>query len=63
MATVLAVTVGLLLKLAETVTVFGVGSDAGAVYRPLASIVPTVVLPPAVPFTAQITVFELLFDT
>jgi hypothetical protein len=62
-ATVFAVTLELLLKLAETVTVFGVGSDPGAVYSPLASIVPMVLLPPVVPFTAQVTPFAVLLDT
>lgn len=61
-ATVFPVTLELLLKLAEIVTVFGVGSDVGAVYTPLASIVPVAAPPPTVPFTAQVTV-PLVLDT
>ncbi|MFQ5329106.1 MAG: hypothetical protein ACE5D4_03850, partial [Thermodesulfobacteriota bacterium] len=38
------------------VTVAGEGALAGAVYRPVASIVPTVALPPATPLTCQVTV-------
>jgi hypothetical protein len=41
---------------AVTVTVAGLGITLGAVYSPLAFIVPTVELPPAVPFTCQVTV-------
>jgi len=41
---------------AVTVTVAGDGRSAGAVYTPLAVIVPTVALPPATPFTLQLTV-------
>lgn len=40
---------------AVTVTVEGLGIVLGAVYNPLAVIVPTVALPPAVPFTCQVT--------
>jgi hypothetical protein len=40
---------------AETETAFGVGTTAGAVYKPLESIVPTLVFPPAAPFTCQFT--------
>jgi hypothetical protein len=44
---------------AVTVTVSGDGGVAGAVYRaesgPLAAIVPTVELPPAIPFTLHVT--------
>jgi hypothetical protein len=61
-AVVFAVTLELLLKLAEIVIVFGVGSDAGAVYSPLASIVPTALLP-EVPFTAQVTAVVPLLET
>jgi len=42
---------------AFTVTVLGEGGMAGAVYRPLTSIVPTVALPPAMLFTDQVTEF------
>jgi hypothetical protein len=59
---VFAVTFELLARLAEIVTVFGDGSVAGAVYSPLASIVPSVALPPEVPFTAHDIVPEA-FDT
>ncbi len=41
---------------AVTVTVAGEGIIAGAVYIPEVEIVPTVVLPPATPFTCQLTV-------
>jgi hypothetical protein len=40
---------------AFTVTTFGEGGTAGAVYRPLASIVPTVAFPPTTSFTDQVT--------
>ena len=36
-------------------TVFVVGTVAGATYAPVALIVPTVALPPAMPFTDQVT--------
>jgi hypothetical protein len=39
------------------------GIVAGAVYRPVAEIVPTVVLPPAVPFTLQVTAVFVEFAT
>jgi hypothetical protein len=61
-ATAFPVMLASLLNLAEIVTVFGLGSDAGAVNSPLASIVPVVALPPAVPFTAQVT-FALVLET
>jgi len=41
---------------AVTVTVAGVGAVAGAVYMPVASIVPCAESPPATPFTCQLTV-------
>lgn len=45
---------------AVTVTLFGLGSEAGAVYTPAEVIVPAVDEPPGVPFTDQLTVvFEL----
>lgn len=40
---------------AATVIVLGFGRVAGAVYRPDALIVPVVALPPATPFTDQLT--------
>jgi hypothetical protein len=45
---------------AFTVTVLGEGGMAGAVYRPLASIVPSVALPPATSFTDQVTPWFVL---
>jgi hypothetical protein len=43
------------------VTVIAVfGGEAGAVYRPVESIVPTVAFPPAIPFTLQLTALLLL---
>src|SRR5579883_1378725 len=47
---------------AVTVTCARPGNVAGAEERPVGEIVPTVVLPPTVPFTAQVTaVFKALF--
>jgi hypothetical protein len=47
---------------AVTVTFAGFGAEDGAVYValsvPLATIVPTVVFPPAIPFTLQVMPFE-----
>jgi len=40
---------------AVTLTVAGLGTDAGAEYTPAVEIVPTVVSPPAMPFTSQVT--------
>jgi len=40
---------------AVTVTVAGEGRSTGAVYTPLAEIVPTKALPPATPFALQFT--------
>jgi hypothetical protein len=40
---------------AVTVTELGDGTREGAVYKPVAEIVPTVALPPVVPFAAQVT--------
>jgi hypothetical protein len=40
---------------AVTDTVAGLGTEFGAVYDPLVEMVPTVALPPVVPFTAQVT--------
>jgi hypothetical protein len=51
----------LALLVAVIVTVGGLGGAAGAVYSPAAETVPTVVFPPATPFTLQETaVFEEL---
>jgi hypothetical protein len=45
---------------AVTVTVAGLGTAAGAVYSPLALMVPIVLFPPGTPFTDQVTpVFEV----
>jgi hypothetical protein len=41
--------------IAVTVTVDGVGTVAGAVYRPEVEIVPKVVLPPVIPLTCHVT--------
>lgn len=43
---------------AVTVTVLGLGAVAGAVYDPVADTVPVLVLPPANPFTDQVTAEE-----
>jgi hypothetical protein len=48
---------------AETVTVAGFGMEFGAVYKPLALIVPTVELPPVVPFTCQVTAVFVVPET
>lgn len=40
---------------AEMATLLGVGTTAGAVYRPLESMVPMVALPPLMEFTCQVT--------
>jgi hypothetical protein len=46
---------------ADTITgLFGVGTTAGAVYNPFASIVPALAFPPVTPFTCQVTaVFDV----
>ena len=46
-----------------TVTVAGLGTAPGAVYRPELEIVPTVALPPVTPFTCQVTAVLLAFCT
>jgi hypothetical protein len=53
----LPVDVGDVVLAARTVTVAGLGATFGATYRPLASIVPTIVVPPVVSLTLQVTVF------
>jgi hypothetical protein len=47
--------VGCACEIAAMVTAAGEGTAAGAVYRPVASIVPCVDSPPVVPFTCQVT--------
>ena len=46
-----------------TITVPPAGTAVGAVYKPPLVIVPTVALPPATPFTAQVTPWLLAFAT
>jgi hypothetical protein len=47
-------------EVAVTVTVAGDGTARGAVYKPLALTLPTVVSPPAMPFTVHTTaVFDV----
>ncbi len=48
---------------ADTVTLEDEGIVAGAVYTPLDVIVPTVLFPPALPFTAQVTDVLLVPET
>jgi hypothetical protein len=48
---------------AETCTDEGVGRSAGAVYTPSSAMVPTAALPPAVPFTLQMTTVSVVFVT
>src|SRR5438876_896764 len=48
---------------AVTVTVAGLGTTEGAVYRPELEIVPTVALPPLTPFTCQVTAVLAVFCT
>src|SRR5271157_73458 len=48
---------------AVTVTVPELGTAAGAVYRPEVDMVPTVELPPAAPFTSQVTAVLEFPDT
>ena len=47
--------VGSAALVAFTVTAFGEGGTAGAVYMPVAPIVPTEESPPGIPFTAHVT--------
>jgi hypothetical protein len=47
-------------KIAETVTLLGVGTTAGAVYKPLVSMVPNVALPPLTPLTCHVTAVLLV---
>lgn len=46
---------------AVTVTVAGLGTVAGAVYKPAVEIVPTVLLPAVTPFTCHVTAVLLVF--
>ena len=48
---------------AVTITVAGLGMVPGAVYKPLALMLPTVVLPPVVPFTCQVTAVFVVPET
>jgi hypothetical protein len=48
---------------ARTATVAGLGALAGAEYTPAVDIVPTVALPPVMPFTCHVTVFVEPFTT
>lgn len=48
--------VGSCTLVAVMITVLGIGTTLGATYVPLLPIVPTVRLPPGIPFTAQTTV-------
>jgi hypothetical protein len=54
-ACAVAIFVGSACKTAAIVTADGVGMSRGAVYRPVASIVPCVGSPPVVPFTCHVT--------
>jgi hypothetical protein len=54
-ACAVAIFVGSACKTAAMVTADGEGMSTGAVYRPVASIVPCVGSPPVVPFTCHIT--------
>ena len=45
------------------VAVFGFGIAAGGVYSPVVEIVPVALLPPATPFTCQVTAVLLVFET
>jgi hypothetical protein len=48
---------------AVTVTAAGLGTAAGAVYSPVALIVPTVAFPPVTPFTCHITLVFAAYAT
>jgi hypothetical protein len=48
---------------AVIVVVFGFGIVAGGVYKPVVEIVPVALLPPAIPFTCQVTAVLLVFET
>ena len=55
-ACAVAIFVGCACEMAAMVTADGEGMAEGAVYKPVASIVPCVGSPPVVPFTCQVTV-------
>jgi hypothetical protein len=48
-------------EMAVTVTVAGLGTVAGAVYKAAVEIVPTVALPPVTPLTCHVTALLLVF--
>lgn len=48
---------GYAVLVARTASTLGVGATAGALYNPVAEIVPIVALPPTIPFTDHTTVF------
>src|SRR5258708_22509557 len=50
-------------EIAVTVTAAGLGTAAGAVYKPAAEMVPTVALPPVIPLTCQVTAVLVVFTT
>src|SRR5258708_39802372 len=50
-------------EIAVTVTAAGLGTAAGAVYKPAAEMVPTVALPPVIPLTCQVTAVLAVFRT
>ena len=54
---------GFATETAVTVTVAGLGMVLGAVYSPVALMVPTVALPPATPFTCQVTAVFVVPET
>src|SRR6202162_2925142 len=58
-----AIFVGSACKTAAIVTADGEGMSRGAVYRPVASIVPCVGSPPVVPFTCHVTVGSEVLTT
>jgi hypothetical protein len=49
--------------MALTVTAAGLGTLAGAVYRPVVEMVPVLLLPPVTPFTCQVAAVLLVFRT
>src|SRR5438046_10540550 len=59
----LSLFVGSAMLVALTDTCAGLGTWAGAVYRPDEEIVPTVAVPPATPFTSQVTFLLLVLVT
>src|SRR5207248_10125710 len=59
----LSLFVGSAMLVALTDTCAGLGTWAGAVYRPEEEIVPTAAVPPATPFTSQVTFLLLVLVT